>query len=160
MPQALIGASVWEEDLYQHLTTHLGNELDLLVAYKEAAAESKSAAFRYLAAIIIEDEMRHHRVFEDLANALRSDVEMRPIEPAVPDLSGFGELPEKVVQLTDALLAREEQDAGELRHLSRELRDVRDTTLWQLLVKMMELDTEKHAEILRFVRKHARASAR
>ena len=160
MTQALIGASVWEEELYTHLTTHLGNELDLLVAYKEAAAESGSAAFRYLADIIMEDEMRHHRVFEDLANALRSDVEMRPIEPSVPDLSGFGELPEKVVQLTDALLAREEQDASELRHLSRQLRDVRDTTLWQLLVKMMELDTEKHAEILRFVRKHARSAGR
>ena len=37
---------------------------------------------------------------------------------------------------------------------------MKDTTLWQLLVKVMELDTEKHAEILRFVRKHARASIR
>ena len=160
MPQALTGASVWEEELYQHLTTHLGNELDLLTAYKAAADESKSAAFQYLVGIIVDDEMRHHRVFEELANALRSDVEMRPVEPAVPDLAGFGALPAKVVELTDALLAREEQDAAELRHLSRELRDVRDTTLWQLLVKVMELDTEKHAEILRFVRKHARAAAR
>jgi rubrerythrin len=160
MPQALIGASVWEEELYQHLTTHLDNERDLLIAYQQAATESKSAAFRYLAELIIEDEKRHHRLFEDLANALRSDVEMRPVEPAVPDLSGFGELPAKVVELTEQLLAREEQDAGELRHLSRELRDVRDTTLWQLLVKVMELDTEKHAEILRFVRKHARSARR
>ncbi|MFI5040473.1 MAG: hypothetical protein ACHQNA_01270 [Acidimicrobiales bacterium] len=159
MPQALIGASVWEDDLYTHLTTHLGNELDLLTAYKQAAEESNSAAFQYLVGIIVDDEMRHHRVFEELANALRSDVEMRPVEPAVPDLAGFGELPQKVVELTDALLAREEQDAGELRHLSRELRDVRDTTLWQLLVKVMELDTEKHAEILRFVRKHARSAS-
>jgi rubrerythrin len=160
MPQALIGASVWEEDLYHHLTTHLGNELDLLTAYQQAAAEAGSAAFQYLVSLIIEDEKRHHRVFEDLANALRSDVEMRPVEPAVPDMAGFGQLPEKILELTDALLAREEQDAAELRHLSRELRDVRDTTLWALLVKVMELDTEKHAEILRFVRKHAKASIR
>ena len=160
MPQALIGASVWEEELYQHLTSHLGNELDLLTAYQQAAAEAGSAAFQYLVSLIIEDEKRHHRVFEDLANALRSDVEMRPVEPAVPDMAGFGQLPEKILELTDALLAREEQDAAELRHLSRELRDVRDTTLWALLVKVMELDTEKHAEILRFVRKHARSATR
>jgi len=156
MTQALIGASVWEDDLYRHLSTHLAAEIDLLTAYKNAADESKSAAFSYLANLIIEDERRHHRVFEELANALRSDVEMRPIEPAVPDMAGFGDMPQKVLELTDQLLAREEEDAAELRMLARQLRDVRDTTLWQLLVKIMELDTEKHAEILRFVRKHAR----
>jgi rubrerythrin len=156
MTQLLAGASVWEEELYEHLTTHLGNELDLLTAYKNAAVESKSPAFQYLVGLIIEDEMRHHQLFEELANSLRSDVEMRPVQPSVPDMGGFGELPDKVVELTDALLAREEEDASRLRRLARELRDVRDTTLWYLLVKVMELDTEKHAEILRFVRKHAR----
>lgn len=156
MSDTLIGASVWEDDLYRHLSTHIASEIDLLTAYKSAADESKSAAFRYLANLIIEDEKRHHRVFEELSNALRSDVEMRPIEPAVPDMAGFGDMPQKVVDLTDTLLAREEEDAAELRMLSRQLRDVRDTTLWQLLVKIMELDTEKHAEILRFVRKHAK----
>ena len=159
MTQALIGASPWEDDLYRHLSTHIAVEIDLLSAYKEAAEESKSAAFSYLANLIIEDERRHHRVFEELANALRSDVEMRAVEPAVPDMAGFGDLPQKVVELTESLLAREEEDAAELRMLSRQLRDVRDTTLWQLLVKIMELDTEKHAEILRFVRKHAKRHA-
>jgi len=152
----LIGASVWEDDLYRHLSTHVANEIDLLTAYKQAADESHSPAFQYLANLIIEDEKRHHRLFEELANALRSDVEMRPIEPAVPDMAGFGDMPQKVVELTNSLLAREEEDAAELRMLSRQLRDVRDTTLWQLMVKIMELDTEKHAEILRFVRKHAK----
>jgi hypothetical protein len=160
MPQALVGASRWEEELYEHLASHMDNEVGLLAAYQEAATTSGSAAFQYLASLIVEDERRHHRVFEELANALRSDVELRPVEPAVPDMAGFGQLPAKVVELTDQLLAREEQDAAELRHLSRQLRDVRDTTLWQLLVKVMELDTEKHAEILRFVKKHARASIR
>jgi rubrerythrin len=159
MSQPLIGASVWEDDLYRHLSTHVATEMDLLTAYKQAAEESKSAAFRYLADLIVEDEKRHHRVFEELANSLRSDVEMRPVEPAVPDMAGFGDMPQKVAELTDALLAREEEDAAELRMLSRQLRDVRDTTLWQLLVRIMELDTEKHAEILRFVRKHAKRHA-
>ena len=156
MTQALIGASVWEDDVYRHLSTHLAAEVDLLTAYKDAAEQSQSEAFRYLANLIIEDEKRHHRVFEELANSLRSDVELRPVEPSVPDMAGFGDMPQTVIELTSSLLAREEEDAAELRQLSRQLRDVRDTTLWQLLVKIMELDTEKHAEILRFVRKHAR----
>ena len=98
MSQALVGASAWEERLYQHLASHMGNEVELLTAYQAAAAESDSKAFQYLVSIIVDDEKRHHRVFEELANALRSDVELRPVEPAVPDMAGFGKLPEKVVR--------------------------------------------------------------
>ena len=49
----------------------------------------------------------------------------------------------------------EARDARELKRLQRELRDVKDTTLWSLLVDLMQRDTQKHIAILRFVRKHA-----
>jgi hypothetical protein len=48
----------------------------------------------------------------------------------------------------------EEQDRRELKRLRRQLRDVKDTTLWDLLVELMERDTERHIAILRFVSKH------
>ncbi len=52
------------------------------------------------------------------------------------------------------LLENEERDIGELRRLERELRDVKDTTPWELLVEVMQRDAEKHIAILKFVRKH------
>ena len=54
---------------------------------------------------------------------------------------------------------REREDAKDFDRLEREFKDVRDTTLWGLLIKMMEMDTAKHLEILEFVRKHARKAA-
>jgi ferritin len=155
MASKLVGASVWEEEMYEHLTSHAENERDLLVAYQQAAADSGSPAFRYLASLIIEDEVRHHKLFEDLAESLRTDAELRQEEPKIPRLEQWRVNGRNLSELTERLLAQEEQDERELRRLARELKDVKDTTLWHLLVHLMEMDTAKHIAILRFVHKHA-----
>ncbi len=156
MTNKLVGASVWEADLYEHLISHEDSERQLLVEYKRAASASGSRAFQYLADLIIEDEMRHHRVFRELASALKTDAELRPEEPAVPRLDHWGPNPALVVEETNKLLEREHADADELRRLARQMKDLKDLTLWQLLVKLMEMDTAKHIAILDFVKRHAR----
>ena len=55
---------------------------------------------------------------------------------------------------TEELLQSEKRDTSELKHLQRELHDVKDVTLWSLLVDLMQRDTEKHIALLRFVKKH------
>lgn len=154
--QQMAGASVWEQSLYEHLTTHEEDERELLVEYQQAASEAQVPAFRYLAALIVEDEMRHHRLFRDLAGSLRTDAEMHREEPVVPRLGGWGPDPRKVVEITDRLVRHEEMDLESLRRIRKEMDSVKDTTLWTLLVQMMELDTLKHMEILNFVRRHAK----
>lgn len=156
MTAQLIGASVWEEELYAHLTSHEASERDLLVAYQEAAASSGSPAFRYLASLIIEDEVRHHRLFRELASALKTEAEFRPEQPAVPYLDRWGDQPDRIVELSERLLDQERADARELHRLVKELKDFRHTTMWALLVELMEMDTAKHVAILEFVRRHAR----
>jgi hypothetical protein len=156
MAPKLIGASVWEGDLYDHLLSHMDNERGLLVAYQQAAANSGSPAFRYLASLIVEDEIRHHRMFEDLADALRADAELQSENPRLPRLDGWGANRDQIVELTDGLIAEEHRDAHELRRLAKELHEVKDTTVWHLLVRLMEMDTAKHLEILGFVQKDAK----
>lgn len=158
MTDQLVGASVWEQALYDHLTSHENDERELLVEYQQAAADSGSAAFRYLASLIVEDEMRHHRLFRDMAESLRIDAEMRPDEPPIPRLGGWGPDPHKVVDVSERLARHEEMDLEVLHRIRKEMDDIRDTTLWALLVKIMELDTQKHTEILNFVRRQAKKS--
>lgn len=155
MVQKLVGASVWEEELYEHLTTHEQNERDILLEYQEAAQRSQSPAFQYLVGLIVEDEIRHHRLYRDLAETIKSDVELRPEQPAVPRLDSLGPDADGIIALTEELLERERADARQLAHLAKDLRDVKDTTLWELLVELMEKDTAKHINILEFVRRHA-----
>ena len=158
MTEQLVGASVWEQTLYDHLTNHEHDERELLVEYQQAAADSQSAAFRYLASLIVEDETRHHRLFRDMAESLRMDAEMQPGEPPVPRLGGWGPDPHRVAELSERLVTHEEIDLEVLRRIRKELDDLKDTTMWALLVKIMELDTLKHAEILNFVRRQAKKS--
>jgi hypothetical protein len=152
----LVGASVWEERLYDHLTAHEQQEQEVLAEYQDAAAAANSAAFAYLADLIVDDEIRHHEICRDLAAALKTDAELRPEEPAIPRLDVAQGDPQKIIELTERLLESERADARELHRLAGEMKDVKDTTMWWLLVRLMEMDTAKHIEILEFVQHHAR----
>lgn len=151
----LPGASVWQEDLYEHLTGHEETEREILADYRRIAQTSSSPALRYLVTLICDDEVRHHEVFRQLADALKADVEAQSEDPEIPRLGHWGDTTE-VLEVTDRLLAEERTDRERLRKLAHELAEVYDTTLWGLLVELMEMDTAKHVKILEFVRSHVR----
>jgi hypothetical protein len=106
--------------------------------------------------LLIDDEIRHHQIFTELAESLKNDALLQAGDPSIPYLD-FDKTSNRdaVIDLTDQLLQGEQADAQELKRLRRELRDVKDTSLWSLLVDMMERDTQKHIAILRFAKKHA-----
>ncbi len=151
-----IGASAWEADLFTHLSSHAETERGLLDEYATAAKQTESKALAYLVNLLIEDEIRHHRVFEQITESLRTLAELSGEDPEVPEMDFQKANRALVLDVTRRLLTRERADARELKRLQRELRDVRNTTLWSLLVDTMRRDTEKHIAILRFVDRHAR----
>ena len=151
------GASVWELQMFEHLTGHTRREGAMLADYAELAATTESNALRYVINMLLEDEQRHHRYFDELATSLKSEAEFSADEPAVPRLDLDRADPVELGEVTTRLLENEQADARELRRLRKELRDVKDTTLWVLLIDVMLCDTEKHVEILEFIRRHTPA---
>jgi rubrerythrin len=156
MTDKLAGATVWEQELYDHLASHVEQEQSLLSAYRVAAEASESPTFRYLAGLIEADEQRHDQLFRELCEALKTDAELQPEEPEIPRLDHWGPHPEKIVEVTEQLLHAEREDAKDISRLVRELDSYKETTLWHLLVRLVEADTAKHIDILEFVAKHAR----
>lgn len=153
--QSSRGPSVWERELWTHLTNHVTTERDLLEKYSAVAEHSHSKAFGYLVNLLIEDEIRHHRIFNELAQSLESEASLSSDDPTIP-YPDFDKVDVAVVrENTEELLESEERDARELKRLQREMRVVKDGTLWSLLVDLMRRDTEKHIALLRFVKKHA-----
>jgi rubrerythrin len=154
------GLSVWEAALLDHLTEHLHTEAELLAAYQLVVDRAESDYASYLFALIIEDEVRHHRLFEELANALRAPVE-RTVGAQVPAVETVAN-PSTLLKVTERLLAAENADARELKRLVRhkDLRLMRGHSLWPLLIELMEHDTEKHQKILRFIRAQLREDLR
>ncbi len=150
------GPSAWARELHAHLTSHVEIERGMLEEYRSAAEASSSKAFEYLVNLLIEDEIRHHRIFLELADSLET-ISLRPgADPQVPYLDFNRTNKEAVLDLTDTLLEKEQQDALELKRLQRELGDVKDTSIWGLLVDLMQRDTQKHIAILKFVKKHTK----
>lgn len=154
--QTELSGSPWDERLLARFDEHESGELELLQAYLEFR-DSGPEHVRYLADMILQDEARHHETFRQLVNRVRSDIDFRDYEPKVPYLTRerAGDRRAALIAATERLLTFEREDMSSLRHLAKELRPVRDTTLFSLLVELMELDTKKHIAILEFIRRNA-----
>jgi rubrerythrin len=150
------GPSAKDRALYAHLTNHIVTERGLLEEYSEIASRTESRAFRYLVNLLIEDEIRHHRILSELAESLETIALNKAKEPVVPFIDFVRADREAVFEATDRLLKHESEDARELKRLQREFRDTMDDSLNDLLVELMQRDTQKHIAILRFVRKRTR----
>jgi rubrerythrin len=148
--------SPWEEALLQRLLRHTEAEQELLDSYGELA-ESGPEHVRYLVGLILDDEARHHRVFQEMVNTLVGEIDFRDVEPRVPYVFTRPAEREKLLEETKRFIELEKQDLKGLKALQRELRPVRDSMLFALLVRMMELDTRKHIAILEFIGKSAKS---
>ena len=116
-----------------------------------AEAPAAPEPVRYLIRLVLEDEERHHRVLHEIVTAIGNRVALRDDPDAVPNLSY--EPPDRVLgEVTGRFLAAERADAKQPRALRKELRPFRDTSLWVLLIELMEHDTAKHIRLLTFIR--------
>ncbi|HSJ92198.1 MAG TPA: hypothetical protein VK917_09005 [Ilumatobacter sp.] len=143
----------FEHRVLQLLEHHGANEGALLKAYQEIAERSDTdAAVRFLVELILNDEQRHHEVFEQMANAVRSFVWEVPVEPRLP-----AAVPRPNPELhaaTADLLRAERKDRKELKALRSTLRHDRSSTFDALMVDLMLRDTEKHVAILEYIHDH------
>jgi hypothetical protein len=148
-----MNASASDRDLVELLRRHGVDEGEILEEYQQFATSAESPLARYLVGLIIEDERRHHRVLEEMANS----VAWGGFDPGHPverlpklDRSASSELRSQ----TRRLLEFEQQDARSLKALRKSLKDYADTTPWRLLVDTLLLDTQKHQLILEFILDH------
>lgn len=137
----------WWVAVSHAFASHVREERHLLEEYERLAATTADAGTRFLLELIVADERRHHELFERLgADALRGVHELVPDPPSPP----AGEIP-VLLEQTRRFVQVERDDAESLGQLRRQLRPVRDETLWRLLVELMQLDTEKHLRILTYL---------
>jgi len=127
----------------------------MLEEYVAAAKSSESKAFAYLIDLLVEDERRHHRFFNELAASLKSAAELDHADPAIPLLDFKQNDRSELLEATRRLLEHENEDKGELKELRKEMRDIEDTSLWGIILDLMIRDTEKHIAILQFISSHA-----
>jgi hypothetical protein len=148
----------WEEELLDLFASHGEREGVALAAYRDVAQRADDPGVRYLTALILEDEERHHRVLREMVNELRSETDELHLVPSAPWVARRRD-PE-LVERIDALLALERDDARELRHLRRRARHAPSGSVFPLLVSLLVHDTARHIAMLRFLRRRASGGPR
>jgi rubrerythrin len=156
-PAPVAGQS-WEERVTALLGDHAGHEAQIVADYRRFSQEVSDPAVRYLIDLVVDDEDRHHRLLAELVEAVVAATDRRSAASALPTL-GLGPQPPELRERTRHFLSAEDDDAHQLRALRKAMRDVRDTTIWALLVELMELDTQKHRRILSFIERHSREAS-
>jgi len=137
----------WWVTLTHAFETHVREEARFLEAYEQLCAGVEDPGARFLIELILEDERRHHGIFERLAASARSDTEAS--SPPIPRPSR--DEAESILEPTKRFLDAEIEDRTHLRELARQLEGAGDN-LWSLLVELMDLDTRKHVRILEYLR--------
>lgn len=140
----------WWVEISHAFNAHVREEVGILEAYEALCETVDDDGLRYLLRLILDDEHRHHQLFEDLAAAARSE-DASGVVPAPPAADHDGLLAQ-----TERFLDIEREDAEQLKALHKKLRPAADDTLWRLLVELMQLDTEKHIRILEYLRHRLR----
>ena len=147
-----VGSRDWELELYHHVANHGQTEGEILEEYQRLVDDDESPpAFTYLARIILDDEVRHHRLFDDLAETMRQIAEGSVERSPIPSLRGFHADRVHIQRLTAQLLEVERSDERELKDLAKRVKEFDKVTLWGLLVELMLDDTRKHIKILKFI---------
>jgi hypothetical protein len=156
--QALRHGSVWDRELAEHLDRHLEEERSILERYETFLEQVQDEHVGYLLRLVLDDERRHHRILDEIANRVCGDAALAELPGSVPRIAHPTDPDQRaaILEATEEFLDLERADYVALRDLRRRFRPLRDTTLLALLVELMELDTKKHVRILEFLRDRAR----
>ena len=105
--------------------------------------------------MILDDEVRHHQIFDDLSASMKAQLDHNYDEQPIPSLRGFHADEFRIKRVTDELLRIEREDLRELKEFSKQLKEFRTVSLWTFLIELMLDDTKKHIKILEFIRDRA-----
>jgi hypothetical protein len=141
--------SEFDRELIGHLETHVESERGVIELY-DTLSSDEHPYVAFVAKMIREDEARHHRLFVDWIESIKALAELRQTPDGIPHIDHHRVDPETVV-MVDRLLAFERQDLAAARSLRHEIRDVKTSTLWGLLLDIVIADTKKHIKLLRFL---------
>lgn len=144
--------SEWWVRVLHAFTTHVRDERYVVARYEELADSTHDPGTQFLLRMIVNDEHRHHELFERLAGSASVDPgEHAEVIPPAPRPEP--DLVPTLLEQTKRFLDVEREDAAGLKKLSGELRSTGDDMLWHLLIELMRLDTEKHLRILGYLEK-------
>ncbi len=141
------------ERLMNEFEAHEGQEAKFVQRYKEIAEKTKNPLIKSLLQLIISDEEKHRAITHSMVATLKGDLTWTKQEGALRGLyDHLREEKDELLGLTEQFIQVEKKGIKEYKELIKESKGYyRD--LFVLLFQSMIRDSEKHVDILEFLRK-------
>jgi bacterioferritin (cytochrome b1) len=140
------------EKLLSQFEAHEREEEKVLKQYREIADETQNPLIKTLLQLIISDEEKHRTILHSMLSTLRGDLNWTRPDDAITGLYEIGIAKEKLVAITDAFIRLEQEGLQECKELVTESKRYH-RGVFSLLLRCMMNDSEKHLEILEFLKK-------
>jgi len=140
------------EMLMNTLRDHKEEESKLLERYQAFVHESGNPMVQFLLRLILSDEERHHGMVRSMVSTLEGDLHWTRNPDALHGFSGIGKEEPELLAVTEGFIAEEKRGIEECKKLMTISRDYY-CGLFDLLLKYMIHDSEKHIAILEFLRR-------
>jgi rubrerythrin len=137
--------------LVRAIETHIAEEEVSVEAYRQLACETSDAVVAALMRLLADDEERHHRLFEEIGKTLRDRLDWSADAPPLVDSSRTAE--EHAAEWLRRVRIFESDElrgARALRELAHRAHVECEPLVCQLL-EAMAMDSDKHAQLLKFV---------
>lgn len=139
------------ERIMNEFEAHEGQEGKFTQRYREIAGKSKNPFVKFLLQLIISDEEKHHTVTHAMVSTLRGGLTWTKTEGAINGLADLGSEKDELLKLTEDFIQLEKKGIKEYRGLIKRTKGYYQG-LFVLLLQSMIRDSEKHVEILEFLR--------
>jgi rubrerythrin len=141
------------ERLLNQFESHERQEMAFIDGYKSIVDGHKNPLVRFLLALIISDEEKHHAVVRAMATSLRADLTWSDAEGAIGNLGEIAAEERKdLLRLTAEFIAEEKRGIKEYKALAKSSKGYYEGS-FTLLLKTIVHDSEKHLMILEFLEK-------
>lgn len=139
------------ERIMNELEAHESQEEKFTRCYKEIAEKTKNPLVQFLLQLIISDEEKHHAVTHAMVSTLKGGLTWSRPEDAISGFYDLGEGTDELLKLTEDFIGLEREGIKEYKKLIKASKHYY-RGLFGLLLQSMIRDSEKHVEILEFLR--------
>lgn len=145
------------ERLMKEFESHETHEAVFVRRYREMFETMHNPLVKFLVELILADEEKHHTVLQAMTSTLKGSLTWTRLENAIDGLYNLGQQKDEILKVTEDFIQAEKKETVEYRKLMRASRRYY-RGLFTLFLAAMIHDSEKHIEILEFLRQKLKAA--
>ena len=141
------------ERLLNEFEAHEAKEEKSIEQYRKVMGDLPNPVARFIMQLIVSDEEKHRAVIRAMIATLKSSLNWRPIEGRLEGAAELANMNHRLRASTEELIELEKQGIQECKTLMNESSGYYHG-VFKVLVLSIVRDSEKHVELLGFLKEH------